>query len=118
MVSPAACEIAIREQPMLTEYEAAILARQKAADLVPALQRTAGQNRVGVVMVALSLLSAVGLLYSAFFSERGHVSRATQVVPASTIAIPIIHPGASGHPEAALFLRHRPFDGDMAASVR
>ena len=91
---------------MLTQYEAAMLARQKAADLVPAPQRTAAQNRIGMVMVALSLLSAVGLLYSAFFLERGHGSRTTRTAPASTIATPIIHPGASGHPEAALFLRH------------
>ena len=89
---------------MLTEYEAAILARQKAADLVPAPQRTAAQNHIGMVMVALSLLSAVGLLYSAFFSERGHVSRATQVAPVSTISVPVIHPAPSGHPKAALFL--------------
>lgn len=108
---------------MLTEYEAAILARQNAADLVPALQRTAGQNRIGMVMVALSLMSAAGLLYSAFFSDRGHVSRATQDVPASTIEAPIVHPGASGHPEAVLFLRH-PSEAvllttaDGAASIR
>ena len=107
---------------MLTEYEAAILARQNAADLVPALQRTAGQNRIGMVMVALSLMSAVGLLYSAFFSDRGHVSRATQDVPGSTITAPVIHPGASGHPEAVLFLRH-PSEAvlstaDGAASIR
>jgi len=107
---------------MLTEYEAAILARQKAADLIPAPQRTAAQNRIGMVMVALSLLSAVGLLYSAFFSERGQGSRATRVVPGSTITAPVIHPGASGHPEAALFSRH-PFEAvptaiDVAASIR
>jgi uncharacterized membrane protein len=94
-----------RQEPsMLTQYEAAILARQKADDLVPAAQRTVAQDRIGTAMVALSLLAAVGLLYSAFFSERGHGSRTTQVVPAATIATPVIHPAVSGHPEAAIFL--------------
>jgi hypothetical protein len=89
---------------MLSEYEAATLVRQKAAD--PALAQAApARNRIGAVLLALSVVSAVGLLYSAFF-HRGPVSSATRVVPAATGATPIIHPAASGLPEAALFLRH------------
>jgi hypothetical protein len=102
--APVASRATPRQEPaMLTDYEAAILTRQKAADLVPAVQRTVAQDRIGTVMVALSLLAAVGLLYSAFFSEQGHRSRLTQIVPA-TIATPVIHPAVSGHPEAALFI--------------
>lgn len=100
---------------MLTAYEAALLARQKAVDLVPAPQRTIGQNRIGMAMVALSLMSAVGLLYSAFFAERGQVSRATQAAPASTIAAPVIHLPTNGLPEAALFLRNPAPANDKAA---
>jgi hypothetical protein len=100
---------------MLTEYEAALLARQKAADLVPAPQRTVGQNRIGMVMVALSLMSAVGLLYSAFFAERGQVSRAARDVPASMTAAPILHPSTTGFAEAAVFLRNPAQVGEKAA---
>jgi hypothetical protein len=107
---------------MLTEYEAAILAKQKATGGVPALgQLTPARNRIGAVLLALSVLSAVGLLYSAFF-HRGPVSSATRGVPDA--ATPVIHPVASGVPEGALFLRHRPLAGDarttaeMAASDR
>jgi hypothetical protein len=100
---------------MLTKYEATLLARQKAADLVPAPQRTAGQNRIGMAMVALSLLSAAGLLYSAFFAERGRVSRAVQVAPASIIATPVIHLPTNGLPESALFLRNPAPAGEKAA---
>jgi hypothetical protein len=100
---------------MLTKYEAALLARQNTADLVPAPQRTAGQNRIGMVMVALSLMSAIGLLYSAFFAERGQVARATQVAPASTMATPVIHLPTNGLPESALFLRNPAPAGEKAA---
>jgi hypothetical protein len=113
---------------MLSEYEAAVLAREKGLD--PARGQAApGRNRIGAVLLALSVLSAVGLLYSAFF-HRGPVASATRVDPAATSTTHIIHPGASGHPEAALFLRHRPLEhgaratdavqttADMAASAR
>jgi hypothetical protein len=92
---------------MLTEYEAAIVVKQSAvvgepvqAPAVPAY------NRIGAVLVVLSLFSAIGLLYAAFFTDRGQVSRAPHVAPAATVPAPLIHPVASGAPEAALFLRH------------
>jgi hypothetical protein len=101
---------------MLTNYEAATLAKQKTADAART-QATPARNRIGAVLLALSVLSAVGLLYSAFFHP-GHVSSATRVVPSATVATPVLHPATSGHPEAALFLRHRPFEGDKPTSVR
>jgi hypothetical protein len=106
---------------MLTEYEATMLAKQKAPGGQPALgQVSSARNRIGAVLLALSILSAVGLLYSAFF-HRGHVASAARV-PAAPVATPIIHPAASGLPEAALFLRHasEPMQtaAEMAASAR
>ena len=106
---------------MLTEYEAATLAKQKATGGLPALgQVTSARNRIGAVLLALSVVSAVGLLYSAFF-HRGHVASVARV-PAAPVATPIIHPAASGLPEAALFLRHasEPVQtaAEMAASTR
>ena len=96
---------------MLTDYEAAMLAKQK----VTGGKHIPGRNRIGAVLLALSILSAVGLLYSAFF-HRGHVSSATRSVPSASVATPIIHPATSGLPEASLFLRHRPLEGDGRAS--
>jgi hypothetical protein len=99
---------------MLTEYEAAMLAKQRSADPAP-IQAVSARNRIGAVLLALSVVSAVGLLYTAFF-HRGPVSSAARAVPAATVVTPIIHPAASGVPEGALFLRHRPFEGDARAS--
>jgi hypothetical protein len=113
---------------MLSEYEAAMLTKQKSADSAFAHAAPA-RNRIVAVLLALSVLSAVGLLYTAFF-HRGPVSAAAQAVPATTGASHIIQPAASGVPEAALFLRHRPGGEDthdselvqaavhMAASAR
>lgn len=104
---------------MLSEYEAAMLAKQKSADSACDRARPA-RNRIGAALVALSVLSAVGLLYTAFF-HRGPVSAATRAVPTTTGASHIIHPVASGLPEGALFLRHRESaktTADMAASAR
>ena len=106
---------------MLSEYEAAMLTKQKSADPAPA-QAAPALKRLAAVLLALSILSAVGLLYTAFFN-RGPVASATRAVPAAPAATPIIHPRASGVPEAALFLRHRPSEAgqttaDMAASAR
>jgi len=93
---------------MLTEYEAAMLTRQRAADASrPLAQAPSERNRLGAVLVTLSVLSAVALLYTAFF-HRGPVSSAARVVPATTGAAHIIHPATSGLPEASLFLRERP----------
>lgn len=104
---------------MLSEYEAAMLAKQKSADL-PLAQATPARNRIGAVLLALSVLSAVGLLHSAFF-HRGHVASAARV-PAAPVATPIIHPAATGLPEASLFLRHasEPVQtaAEMAATAR
>jgi len=95
---------------MLSEYEAAMLTKQKSADPAPAPTAPA-RKRLAAVLVALSVFSAVGLLYAAFF-HRGPVSSATRDVPAGAIATPVIHPAASGLPEAALFLRHGLPKGD------
>ena len=112
---------------MLSEYEASVLTRQRAGGGSLRLAHAAPlRNRVGAALVALCAVAAVGLLYSAFFSDRGPVSRATQVVPGSTIMNPVIHPAPTGHPKAALFLgrelRHRPAKPprivDVAALVR
>jgi hypothetical protein len=90
---------------MLSEYEAGMLAKQKATGGLPALgQATPARNRIGAALLALSVVAAVGLLYTAFF-HRGPVASAARV-PAAPVATPIIHPAASGLPEAALFLRH------------
>jgi hypothetical protein len=105
---------------MLTEYEAAMLAKQKSADPAP-IQAAPARNRIGAVLLALSVASAVGLLYTAFF-HRGPVASAARAVPAATVVTPIIHPAASGLPEGALFLRHAPESvqttAGMAASAR
>jgi len=97
---------------MLSEYEASVLTRQRTGGGSPRLAHTGPvRNRVGAALVALSAVAAFGLLYSAFFSDPGPVSRATQVVPGSTIMNPLIHPAPNGHPKAALFLG-REFGGD------
>jgi peptidoglycan/LPS O-acetylase OafA/YrhL len=103
---------------MLSEYEAAMLAKQKATGGEPALGCTSpARNRMRTVLLVLSVLSAAGLL-CAVFSDRGHVARATQAAPAPTAAIPVIHPATTGLPEAALFLRHPPLaSGDRAAEL-
>jgi hypothetical protein len=99
---------------MLSEYEASVVAKEKAAD--PAEGQAAPvRNRIGAMLLALSVLSAIGLLYSAFF-HRGPVVSATRVVPSTTGTAHIIHPPTSGLPEAALFLRHRPFEHAAGAS--
>ena len=90
---------------MLSEYEASVLTRQRAGGGSLRLAPTGPvRHRIGAMLAALSAVVAVGLLYSAFFSDRGPVSRATQVVPGSTIMNPVIHPAPTGHPKAALFL--------------
>lgn len=101
---------------MLSEYEAATLAKQKTADPAPTRAAPA-RNRIGAVLLALSVLSAVGLLYTAFF-HGGPVSSATQVVPVATGATHVIHLAASGLPEAALFLRQRPSDAAASDAVQ
>src|SRR5262245_26551052 len=53
------------EQPMLSEYEAATLVKQNTAGPAPT-RATRVQNRIGTVLVVLSVISAVGLLYTAF----------------------------------------------------
>jgi hypothetical protein len=99
---------------MLTEYEAAALDKQSASAGAPA-QPASADNRIGAVLVVLSLVSAIGLLYAAFFSDRGRVSPAPQPAAAASVPAPIFHPIASGLPEGVLFLRHRPSEsGDMA----
>ncbi|MBX9773697.1 MAG: hypothetical protein K2Y71_04715 [Xanthobacteraceae bacterium] len=90
---------------MLSEYEASTLVRTKAAGINRAPRRPLEPNRIGVALAALSLLSALALLYSAWFDWTPG-PRTAQAVPVSTIAVPMIHPATSGLPEAALFLRH------------
>jgi hypothetical protein len=92
---------------MLSEYEASVFVGGKSANIDPALRQPAASNRIGVALVALSLLSALALLYSAWFDWTPG-PRAARAVPISTIAGPTTHPAASGLPEAALFLRHPP----------
>jgi len=93
---------------MLTNYEAATLAKQKVTGAkLAAGHAIPARNRIGAVLLALSVLSAIGLLYSAFF-PRSHVSSSTRSVPSASVVTPIIHPAMSGLPEAALFLRHGP----------
>jgi hypothetical protein len=107
---------------MLSEYEAAMLAKQKSADSVRNQPRPS-RNRIAAVLVALSVLSAVGLLYTAFF-HRGQDSSVVRAGPAAPVTAPIVHPRASGLPEAALFSRQGPREGeasttaDMAVSAR
>jgi len=89
---------------MLSEYEASVLTRQRAGGGSLRLAPTGPvRHRIGAMLAALSAVVAVGLLYSAW-SDQGRVSRATQVVPGSTIMNPVIHPAPTGHPKAALFL--------------
>jgi hypothetical protein len=92
---------------MLSEYEASTLVRTNAASIDPAPRRAVEANRIGIALLALSLLSALALLYSAWFDWTPG-PRTARAVPVSTIAGPVIHPAASGVPEAALFLRHPP----------
>lgn len=96
---------------MLTEYEAAMLVKQRNAEAErPLAAAPSSRNRIGTVLLALSLLSAVGLLCVAL-SDRGPAARATRADSAGTIATPanlVIHPAASGLPEALPFLRERP----------
>ena len=92
---------------MSSEYEASMLVRGKSANISPALRQPAASNHIGIALVALSLLSALALLYSAWFGWTLG-PRAARAVPVSTIAGPTTHPAASGLPEAALFLRHPP----------
>jgi len=88
---------------MLSEYEASVLTRQRAGGGSLRLAPTGPvRHRIGAMLAALSAVVAVGLLYSAW--SEGRVSRATQVVPGSTIMNPVIHPAPTGHPKAALFL--------------
>ena len=90
---------------MLTKYEAATLAKRAATAGVPACAKAALlHNRIGVTLVALSLLAALALLYSAWF-DWAPGPRTARAVPVSSIA-PVIHPATTGLPEAALFLRH------------
>ena len=102
---------------MLTRYQAAILASQSTVADPTLAQPAPAHNRIGAALVVLSLVLAIGLLYAAFFSDRGPVSRTPQAAPTASIATPVIHPVASGFPEAALFLRHRPLEGDKTVSV-
>jgi hypothetical protein len=99
---------------MLSEYEASVLVRRKAANTDAAARRSAESNRIGVALFALSLMSALALLYSAWFDWTPGPRRA-QAVPVSAIAGPMIHPAASGLPDAALFLRHPPREGSDLA---
>ena len=73
---------------MLSEYEAAHTGKTEGADR-PALTERRPEPHRHRCMVALSLLSAVGLLYSAFFRARGacFAQRGPRL-----IATPIIHP--------------------------
>jgi hypothetical protein len=96
---------------MLTEYEAATLAKQRAAD-APLVREPLARNRIGAVLLVLSVLAAAGLLYSAFFTDRGHAARPIRAGSAPAGATLVLHPATSGLAEAALFLRHRPFEGD------
>lgn len=96
---------------MLSEYEAAMLTRHKSAGGDPRPGRAVKRNRIGVALVALSLLSALALLYSAWFDWTPG-PRATRTVATPAVAGPMVHPTASGLPEAALFLRQRPSEGD------
>ena len=92
---------------MLSGYETSSLLRTKAAGIDPASRRAVEANRIGIALLALSLLSALALLYSAW-SDWSPGPRTARAVPLSTIAGPMIHPATSGLPEAALFLRHPP----------
>jgi len=72
---------------MLSEYEASVLTRQRAGGGSLRLAPTGPvRHRIGAMLAALSAVVAVGLLYSAW--SEGRVSRATQVVPGSTIMNP------------------------------
>jgi hypothetical protein len=98
---------------MLTDSEAAVLASQGAVAAGAASgQPGPAYTRIGAVLVALSLVAAIGLLHAAFFSDRGKVVRAPHAASVATIAIPIIQPMASGFPEGALFMRHRTLESE------
>jgi hypothetical protein len=96
---------------MPTEPEAAAPANQRPVATSPAFAHPGpAYNRIGAMLVVLSLIAAIGMLHAAFFSDRGTGARASQVSPVAPTATPIMHPMASGVPEAALFLRHRPVE--------